>query len=294
MTRNVDDKTVVGFGREWSTFTQSERALTAEQRAQMFADYFDIFPWDALPAQGSTGIDVGCGSGRWAVLVAPRVAHLHLTDISAEALAVAKANLADVANVTFHLAAVEDIPLPDGSLDFAYSLGVLHHVPDTARAIRDIARKLKPGAPFLVYLYYAFDNRPLWYRLIWHASTAVRVVVSRLPYWPRFAVSQLIAVLVYWPLARLARLLDAAGALPASWPLSYYRDKSFYVLRTDAFDRFCTRLEQRFTRDADRDDARGGGVRGHPVLADHAVLVRGRNRRQGSGGNQTPSLTPDH
>ena len=248
MTRNVDDKTVVGFGREWSTFTQSDRALTAEQRARMFAGYFDIFPWHALPAQGGTGIDVGCGSGRWAVLVAPRVAHLHLTDISTEALAVARANLAGVANVTFHLAAVEDIALPDGSLDFAYSLGVLHHVPDTGRAIRDIARKLKPGAPFLVYLYYAFDNRPLWYRLIWHASTAVRVVVSRLPYWLRFAVSQLIAVLVYWPLARLARLLDAAGMLPASWPLSYYRDKSFYVLRTDAFDRFCTRLEQRFTR----------------------------------------------
>lgn len=248
MTRNVDERTVAGFGREWSTFTQSERVLGADERARMFADYFDIFPWGALPAQGATGIDVGCGSGRWAVLVAPRVAHLHLADISAEALAVAKRNLADVSNVTFHLATVEDIALPDGSLDFAYSLGVLHHVPDTARAIRDIARKLKPGAPFLVYLYYALDNRPLWYRMVWHASTAVRVVVSRLPYRLRFTISQLIAVLVYWPLARLARVLDAAGVLPASWPLSYYRDKSFYVLRTDAFDRFCTRLEQRYTQ----------------------------------------------
>lgn len=248
MTRNVDEKTVCGFGREWSTFTQSDHELNAEQRARLFADYFAIFPWEALPTHGAAGIDVGCGSGRWAVLVAPRVARLHLLDISAEALAVAKANLADVANVTFHLAAIEDIPVPDGSLDFAYSLGVLHHVPDTARAIRDIARKLRPGAPFLVYLYYAFDNRPLWYRMIWQASTAVRVIVSRLPYFLQVAISQLIAALVYWPLARLAGILDAGGVLPASWPLSYYRDKSFYVLRTDAFDRFCTRLERRFTR----------------------------------------------
>ena len=148
MTRNVDEKTAGGFGREWSTFTQSERELTAEQRARLFADYFAIFPWEALPAHGATGIDVGCGSGRWAVLVAPRVARLHLLDISAEALTVARANLADVSNVTFHLAAVEDIPLPDGSLDFAYSLGVLHHVPDTARAIRDIARSFGQAHPF--------------------------------------------------------------------------------------------------------------------------------------------------
>jgi SAM-dependent methyltransferase len=248
MTRNVDEKTAGGFGREWSTFTQGDRELTADQRARLFADYFAIFPWEALPAEGATGIDVGCGSGRWAALVAPRVARLHLLDVSAEALAVARTNLADAANVSFHLAAVEDIPLPDHSLDFAYSLGVLHHVPDTARAIGDIARKLRPGAPFLVYLYYAFDNRPPWYRMTWRASTAVRVIVSRLPYFPQLAVSQLIAALVYWPLARLARILDAAGMLPASWPLSYYRDKSFYVMRTDAFDRFCTRLEQRFTR----------------------------------------------
>jgi hypothetical protein len=85
--------------------------------------------------------------------------------------------------------------------------------------------------------------------MIWQASTAMRVIVSRSPYFLQVAASQLIATLVYWPLARLARILDAAGVLPASWPLAYYRDKSFYVLRTDAFDRFCTRLEQRFTRE---------------------------------------------
>jgi hypothetical protein len=33
-----------------------------------------------------------------------------------------------------------------------------------------------------------------------------------------------------------------------SWPLAYYRNRSYYVLRTDALDRFGTRLEQRFTK----------------------------------------------
>jgi hypothetical protein len=58
----------------------------------------------------------------------------------------------------------------------------------------------------------------------------------------------LIALLVYWPLARSAALLDRCGLLPSGWPLAWYRDKSLYVMRTDAFDRFCTRLEHRFTR----------------------------------------------
>ena len=52
---------------------------------------------------------------------------------------------------------------------------------------------------------------------------------------------------------RLARLL-AAGARcenpfsPQSLPLGWYADNSFYVMRTDAYDRFATRLEKRFTR----------------------------------------------
>jgi hypothetical protein len=47
----------------------------------------------------------------------------------------------------------------------------------------------------------------------------------------------------------LAASLDAVGILPRSIPLSYYKDRSFYVMRTDAYDRFCTPLEKRFTRE---------------------------------------------
>ena len=243
---NLDRETVEGFGREWATFRQGED-LTAAERAKIFDDYFGIFPWAALP-RDAVGIDVGCGSGRWAMLVAPRVKHLHVLDASALALETARQNLSGAPNVSFQLAGVDSIPLPDNSLDFAYSLGVLHHVPDTAGAIRDVARKLKPGAPLLIYLYYAFDNRPAWYRAVWRISAGIRLVISRLPHVLRLGLSQLIAVAIYWPLARMARALDKLGWLPRSWPLAYYRDKSFYVMRTDAFDRFCTRLEQRFTR----------------------------------------------
>jgi len=181
-------------------------------------------------------------------MVAPKVSHLHLLDASADALAVARRNLAGWTNITFHLASVGDIPLDDNSLDFAFSLGVLHHVPDTAAAIRSIASKLKVGAPFLIYLYYALDNRPWWYRAIWHVSNICRMIISRLPPKARLIVSQIIAVVAYWPLARFAALVERAGFSPSKIPLESYRNRTFYVMRTDAYDRFCTRLEQRFTR----------------------------------------------
>jgi SAM-dependent methyltransferase len=246
--RNLDTAVAAGFGHEWSTFSQSDAEFSKADREAIFRSYFHIFPWDELPPS-PVGIDVGCGSGRWSVMVAPKVGHLHLLDASPDALAVAKSNLARAGNVSFHLASVGDIPLGDGSLDFAFSLGVLHHVPDTAAAIRAVAAKLKAGAPFLIYLYYAMDNRPWWYRAIWRFSNVLRVVISKLPPMMRLVISQIIAVIVYWPLARLAALVERAGLSPAAIPLESYRDRKFYVMRTDAYDRFCTRLEQRFTRD---------------------------------------------
>jgi ubiquinone/menaquinone biosynthesis C-methylase UbiE len=256
---NLDLRVARGFGREWSTFRQDEDHLSRQQRQAIFDDYFCIFPWHLLPEGGGIGLDAGCGTGRWSVLVAPGVQHLHLLDPSAEALTIAKENLRAMNNVSYHLNSVAAIPLPPKSLDFAFSLGVLHHVPDTEAAIAAIADKLKPNAPFLLYLYYAFDNRPIWYRLLWRIADLGRFVVSRLPHPLRLVISQTVAVLVYWPLARVARYMSQRGRSVSALPLSYYADKSFYVMRTDAYDRFCTRLEKRFRRsDIERMLARAG------------------------------------
>jgi ubiquinone/menaquinone biosynthesis C-methylase UbiE len=243
--KNVHEATVAGFGDEWSRFTQD--GMTEADLDAAFELYFRVFPWDRLP-EGAVGCDFGCGSGRWAARVAPRVGRLTMLDASDEALAVAKHKLAGATNVDAVHASVSDSPFADASLDFAYSLGVLHHVPDTEGALREIARTLKPGAPFLTYMYYAFDNRPAWFRGLWKTSDIARRGISRLPHGARYAVSQALAGLVYWPLARTGKLLDRVGLLHEAWPLRYYVDHSFYVMRTDALDRFGTQLEKRFTR----------------------------------------------
>lgn len=245
MSKNSDPATVEGFGDEWSRFDQV--SLSSLELDDRFHRYFTVFPWASLPEK-AVGFDLGCGSGRWAKCVTPRVGHLHCVDASPEALAVARRNLAASPNCEFHLASVESIPLAPASMDFGYSLGVLHHVPDTAAGLRSCVEKLKPGAPFLVYLYYAFDNRPAWFRLLWSASDMVRRIVSSTPGPLRYVLSQLLAVFVYLPLARFARLCEVLGLPVDLLPLSYYRRSSFYTMRTDSLDRFGTRLEQRFTR----------------------------------------------
>jgi SAM-dependent methyltransferase len=232
------------FGREWRRFDQ--RGVSTVEMARMFAEYFAVFPWHALPPDPS-GFDAGCGTGRWAALVAPRVGRLYCIDASAEALAVARSRLSPFTNCSLHLAPLDAMPLPDGSQDFGYSLGVLHHLPDPKAGLAACVRKLKPGAPMLIYVYYAFDNRPAWFRLLWKISDIVRRLLSRAPFRAKSIFADIIAALIYSPLARIARLSERLGFNVSNFPLSAYRWRSYYSMRTDALDRFGTRLEHRMS-----------------------------------------------
>ncbi|WP_428493620.1 class I SAM-dependent methyltransferase [Rhodopila sp.] len=245
-TQNLDERTVRSFGAEWAHFDQSRMAHETKTESR-FNEYFGIFPWNSLP-ENAIGADVGCGSGRWAALVAPRVGHLHCLDASEEALNVARRNLSRAHNCTFHHASVDVMPVALDSLDFCYSLGVLHHIPDTKAGIWCCVRLLKPGAPLLLYLYYALDDRPTWFRAIWRAADLVRRIIASLPIKGKRYVTDVIALCVYWPVARFAALVQCFGINPTSLPLNWYRDKTLYTMRTNALDRFGTPIEHRFSR----------------------------------------------
>lgn len=241
---NRHEETIKDFGLEWEFYSQD--ALSKHDAEMYFNAYFKIFPWSKLSAD-SVGADVGCGSGRWAIFVAPRVGKLLCIDPS-QAIDVAKVNLDKFDNCEFIRSSIDSSGVPAKSLDFAYSLGVLHHIPDTLEALKDCVHLLKKGAPFLLYLYYDFDNKPSWYRTLWKFSDLLRLLVSRLPFKLKLFVTQLLALVIYYPFARLAFLLGSFGLNVDNFPLSSYRAASFYVMRTDALDRFGTRLEHRFSK----------------------------------------------
>ena len=242
--KNIDLKTVESFGEEWIRYDQS--GMEEMETVKLFESYFSIFPWSKLPKLAK-GFDMGCGSGRWAKFVSPKVGYLHCVDPS-EAIKVAKKKLKKFKNISYHQKSLDNISLKTESLDFGYSLGVLHHVPDTQEAIKSCAKLLKPGSPLLIYIYYNFDNRPLWFKYLWRVTNLLRLAIYRLPSFLKFLICDLIAVFIYLPLAKIALMIEKIGFKFKNLPLYSYRHRSFYVMRTDARDRFGTPLEKRFTK----------------------------------------------
>jgi len=243
---NKDQKVIEDFGDEWTDFTYESKTIDQAELKKNFLQYFSIFPWNNIP-NDAEGFDMGCGSGRWAQFVAPKVHSLNCIEPS-KALDIAKVNLQKLDNISFYRETTDSCSLNDQSQDFGYCLGVLHHIPDTQQALSDCARLLKKGAPFLLYLYYNLDNKPIWYRYIWKLSDFVRNIISILPRPIKKASCFLIAALIYFPLSRLALFIELFGFNVSNFLLSDYRNKPFYQMRNDALDRFGTRLEQRFSR----------------------------------------------
>lgn len=257
---NLDPRTAEGFDRIWKSHDSAKDVGDAGIPVSAFETYFSIFPVEVL--EGAEGFDLGCGNGRIARSVAPLAGHLHCIDQSRAGLESAGRSMHELKNVSFHQASVDSIPLADDSQDFGYSIGVLHHVPDPVAGLDSCVRKLKPGAPFLLYLYYALDNRPVWFRLLWRGSDVVRRAVSRLPFRLRRAASTAIAAGAYWPMSRAARLLRRLGAPTDNMPLSTYVDHNWATLRADALDRFGTSIEHRFSRSEVESMMRAAGLQG--------------------------------
>ncbi len=91
-------------------------------------------------------IDVGAGAGHATLALAPRVASVDAIDPTPEMLAVGTRLAAEreIANVTWAVARAEALPYPDATFDIAISRFSIHHWPDPAGSLREIARVLRP------------------------------------------------------------------------------------------------------------------------------------------------------
>jgi SAM-dependent methyltransferase len=241
----LEEKVIKDFGNEWNEFNQS--GLKTEELESNFLQYFNIFPLNELDLS-KTGFDLGCGSGRWAKLIAPKVKTLNCIDPSQKALEVAKLNLQNFNNINFIAKQISEIEINSNTQDFGYCLGVLHHTNQLNIGLKFCNRVLKKNSPFLIYLYYDLENRPLYYKLLWKFSNFLRKIISLLPFKFKKIITDVIAILVYFPCARISLLFNLMGFNVFNIPLSDYKNKSLYTMRTDALDRFGTKLERRFSK----------------------------------------------
>lgn len=100
-------------------------------------------------------LEVGCGIGSDLVRFAKKGGKVTGIDISPRSIKLAKENF-KVAGVKGNLkvADAENLPFKDGSFDLVYSMGVLHHIPNTQEGIEEIYRVLLPGGKAIVMLYH--------------------------------------------------------------------------------------------------------------------------------------------
>jgi ubiquinone/menaquinone biosynthesis C-methylase UbiE len=112
-------------------------------------------------------LEFGCGTGSTAIAHAPFARNILATDISEKMLEIArdKAEAASVENVTFQQATLDDLEVPDGSIDVVLGLSILHLLEDKEAAIARVWRLLKPGGVFVSSTACLGDSMR-WFKLI--------------------------------------------------------------------------------------------------------------------------------
>src|SRR5205814_9126817 len=139
-----------------------------------------------------TGLEVGCGTGRYSRLlraVLPDGSRLAASDVSAAMLAQLKtASHGHDLGVVPLLAAAEELPLRTASLDLVTAFNCVHHF-DLARFLTSVARVLAPGGQLFIYTRTPQQNaRTIWGRYFpgftgheqrLHSQAAIRDAVSR-------------------------------------------------------------------------------------------------------------------
>jgi SAM-dependent methyltransferase len=176
------------FGRQWNWFrrVQIDSAHGTDESERALAG---ATGWTNADYAGRLVLDAGVGAGRFAEVAAKKggeVVGIDLTD----AVDAAFANVGRLPNVHIFQADIFAMPFLPETFDLAYSIGVLHHTPDTRVAFDRVASKVRKGGGLAVYLYAAYGPDR-------HVSDAIRKVTTRLPLPVLLALSTLAIPLYY-------------------------------------------------------------------------------------------------
>jgi SAM-dependent methyltransferase/uncharacterized protein YbaR (Trm112 family) len=221
------DRTRESFGYQWTHFHEM-----ATDFRENFLEY--IHPVDETFFPGKLGIDIGCGFGRHIYNAALFGADMVGLDIS-DAIESTRKNTEQLPNVHLVQANIYQPPFEDGTFDFAYSIGVLHHLPDPEAGFQRVTRLVKPNGSVFIWVY--SKTRTVANLLL----EAVRAVTTRLPAPLQNAISWTAAV-IDWALFITPYRLLAVGPLADVGEkllprLKLYTRYPFQVVWADWFDR---------------------------------------------------------
>jgi ubiquinone/menaquinone biosynthesis C-methylase UbiE len=131
----------------------------AHPRYPQQAPFSELIDYSSL--RGKSVLEIGCGSGAHAALLAAAGATVTAIDLTSRAVTMTKRRQAlfDVSNLRVMQSDAEHLPFEDCSFDFVWSWGVIHHSSDTARIVGEIRRVLRPGGRARVMVYHRRSTR---------------------------------------------------------------------------------------------------------------------------------------
>lgn len=135
-----------GRGSRWEK--AADAYATGEHRS---GEELELVVEFASPSGHERVLDIGAGAGHTALALAPRVASVVVTDPVDGMLNAARRVFAQagVANAEFLNATAERLPFPDATFDIVTSRLAAHHFDDVPRAMREVARVLRPAGLFI-------------------------------------------------------------------------------------------------------------------------------------------------
>ncbi len=129
-------------------------------------------------------LEMGCGTGSTALLLAPHVAHITATDIAPGMIEIANEKLAEegLDNVTFAVADILDHSTKDGPYDVVMAHNLLHLVSDLDGALAHISALVKPGGLFISKTVCAPYHAGLKFNLIRSLAIPIMQVIGKAPF----------------------------------------------------------------------------------------------------------------
>lgn len=201
------ERTAAAFGWEWKAFPGID-----DHHEQQFLDW--IAPAGRETFANAVVLEGGCGKGRHTRLAATwNAAAVIGVDLS-EAADVAFANTRGLANAHVIQADLLRLPLKERFCDYAFSVGVLHHLPDPAAGFASLAGAVRPGGLLSVWVYGEENNE--WIARI--VSPLRNRVTSRIPSWLLYLISMVLALPLWLVLTTVYR---AAGHSSMAWLRRY-------------------------------------------------------------------------
>jgi ubiquinone/menaquinone biosynthesis C-methylase UbiE len=150
--------------RFWSRTPCGSWDATAPEGTRQYYDQIEARRYELEPfiegyaefeaTRGQTVLEIGVGLGTDHVQFARAGADLHGIDLTEKSIELVERRLElEGLRSDLQVADAESLPFPDDSFDVVYSWGVLHHSPDTTRAVAEAARVLRPGGRICVMVY---------------------------------------------------------------------------------------------------------------------------------------------